>query len=54
LVADLFVTTADAELTQVDVNIRNVATPAALAEATSIRDLIVDLRDFLKPFAVKG
>jgi hypothetical protein len=54
LVADSFVTTADTELTQVDANIRNVATPAALAEATSIRDLIVDLRDFLKPFAVKG
>jgi len=54
VVVDSFITTADAELTLVNLNIRNVATPAALAEATNIRDLIVDLRDFLKPFAAKG
>jgi hypothetical protein len=54
LVADSFVATADAELPQVNDAIRNIATPAARAEATSIRDLIVDLRDFLKPFAVTG
>jgi uncharacterized protein HemX len=49
-----FVTTADTELSRIDDNLRNVAAPAAHAEAVNLRDLIVDLRDFLKPFAVKG
>jgi hypothetical protein len=53
LVVDSFVTTADAELSLVNDNRRNVVAPAALAEATNIRDLIVDLRDILKPFAAK-
>jgi hypothetical protein len=48
-----FVTTADEELTLLDANLRNVVAPAALAEATSIRDTVVDLRDLLKPFAVE-
>lgn len=47
-----FVTTADSELLRVNGNLHYVAAPAALAEAITIRDAIVDLRDFLKPFAV--
>jgi hypothetical protein len=54
LVADSFVTTADAQLPLIDAALGSVAAPAALAEATNIRDLIIDLRDFLKPFAAKG
>jgi hypothetical protein len=53
LVVESFVTTADAELSRVNQNLRNVAAPAALAEAINIRDAIVDLRDFLKPFATE-
>jgi hypothetical protein len=53
LVVESFVATADAELSRVNENLRNVAAPAALAEAINIRDVIVDLRDFLKPFAVE-
>ena len=53
LVVESFVTTADAELSRVNENLRNVAAPEALAEATNIRDAIVDLRDFLKPFAAE-
>ena len=52
LVANLFVTTADAELSRVNEDLHNVVAPAALAEAGTIRDVILDLRDFLKPFAV--
>jgi hypothetical protein len=51
LVVESFVTTADAELSRVNENVRNVAAPGALAEAMNIRDVIADLRDFLKPFA---
>jgi len=52
-VADSFVTTADSELSRVNEDLRSVATPAALAEAATIRDVIVDLRDFLKPFTLE-
>jgi hypothetical protein len=52
LVVESFVTTSDAELFRVNENLHYVAAPAALAEAITIRDAIVDLRDFLKPFAV--
>ncbi len=48
-----FVTTADEELALLDPNLRSVVAPAALAEATSIRDTVVDLRDLLKPFAAE-
>ena len=48
-----FVTTADEEASQVNENLHNVASPAALAEANKSRDVIVELRDFLKPFAVE-
>ena len=54
LVVDSFVTTADAELVRIDAALGGIAAPAALAEATTIRDVIVDLRDILKPFAAKG
>jgi hypothetical protein len=52
LVVESFVTTADAELSRVNENLHNVAVPTALAEAINVRDAIIDLRDFLKPFAV--
>ena len=52
-VVELFVTTADEEISRVNENLSNVAAPAVVAEATKIRDVIVDLREFLKPFAVK-
>jgi hypothetical protein len=48
-----FVTTADEELSRVNDNLHDVAAPAALAEASNIRDVIVDMRNFLKPFAAK-
>jgi hypothetical protein len=53
LVVESFVTTAEAQLARVNENLHNVTAPAALAEAVNIRDAIVDLRDFLKPFAVE-
>jgi hypothetical protein len=53
-VVESFVTTADEELSRVNENLGNVASPAAVAEATKIRDVMVDLREFLKPFAGKG
>jgi hypothetical protein len=54
LVVDSFVTTADAELPLIDEALSSIAAPAARTEATNIRDVIVDLRDFLRPFAAKG
>jgi hypothetical protein len=51
VVVKSFVTTADEELPRVNENLHDVATPAAVAEASSIRDVIVDMRNFLKPFA---
>jgi hypothetical protein len=54
LVVDSFVATADAELTLINQALASITAPPAIAEATSIRDVIVDLRDFLKPFAAKG
>jgi hypothetical protein len=54
VVTESLVTTADAELPRIDENLRSIAAPAAHAEAVNLRDLIADLRDFLKPFAVKG
>jgi hypothetical protein len=52
-VVESFVATADEELSRVNENLGNVAAPAAVAEATKIRDVMVDLREFLKPFAAK-
>jgi hypothetical protein len=51
VVVKSFVTTADEELPRVDESLHDVATPGAAAEAASIRDVIVDMRNFLKPFA---
>jgi hypothetical protein len=52
LVVSGFVTTAEAELARVNDNLAHIAAPAAVAEATHIRDVMLDLHDFLKPFAV--
>jgi len=54
LVIQQLVTTADAQLARINESLRNVATPAARAEAVNIHDAIVDLRDFLKPFAAES
>jgi hypothetical protein len=54
LVVDSFVTTADAELTLINQALGSITAPPAIVEATSIRDVIVDLRDILKPFAAKN
>jgi hypothetical protein len=53
LVVNSFLSTADAELSRVNDSLRKLAAPAALADATSVREAIVDLRDFLKPFAIE-
>jgi len=53
LVVQSFVTTADAELSRINENLRNVTARAPLAEAINIRDVTVDLRNFLKPFAAQ-
>src|SRR5665213_3817572 len=53
-VVGLFVTTADTELSRVNENLHNVTTSATLAEAVKIRDAMVELRDFLKPFAAEA
>jgi hypothetical protein len=52
-VVESFVTTADEEISRVNENLGNVAAPAAVTEATKIRDVMVDLREFLKPYAGK-
>ena len=51
LVAGSFITTVDGNLEAVNRNLRSVTAPASLAEATKIRDLIVELRGIVKPFA---
>jgi hypothetical protein len=51
LVVKSFIATADTEVARINQNLPNVAATAAHAEAVNVRDLIVDLRDFLKPFA---
>jgi hypothetical protein len=53
LVVKLFVATADEELSRVDASLHDITTPGALAEATNSRDLIADMRNFLKPFAAQ-
>jgi hypothetical protein len=53
LVVKAFVTTADEELPRLNENLHDVATPGALTEADNIRDVIVDMRNFLKPFATR-
>jgi len=51
LVVKSFVATADEDLSRVNERLHDVATPTALAEAANIRDVMVDMRNFLKPFA---
>jgi hypothetical protein len=51
LVVKLFITTADEQIARVNENLLNVAAPPAMAEVTTIRDAMVDLRELLKPFA---
>ena len=53
VVVGSFITTADEELVRVNGNLHGITGGPALAEATNIRDLIADLRDFLKPFVAK-
>jgi hypothetical protein len=53
LVVQSFVTTADAELSRINENLRKVTARATLAEAINIRDVTFDLRNFLKPFAAQ-
>lgn len=50
-VVDSFVATADTQLARVDTSLPDISAPAALAEAARIRDVMVDLREFLRPFA---
>jgi hypothetical protein len=54
LVAQSFVTTADAELSRVNENLGHIAAPAAVSEAAHIRDATLELRDILKPFVTAG
>jgi hypothetical protein len=46
-----FITTADEELSRVNDKLHDVATPGAVAEAVNIRDVVVDMQNFLRPFA---
>jgi hypothetical protein len=51
LVVKSFIATADTEVARINQDLPSVAATAAHAEAVNVRDLILDLRDFLKPFA---
>jgi len=53
LVVGLFVATADAQLPRVEDDLKKMTAPDAVAEATGVRNVMVDLRDFLKPFAAE-
>ena|ERR1700728_2058926 len=53
LVVGLFVATADAQLPRVDDDLHKLTAADVVAEATGVRNVIVDLRDFLKPFAAE-
>jgi hypothetical protein len=53
LVVGLFVDTADKQLPRVEDDLQKMTAPAAVTQATGIRNVIVDLRDFLKPFAAE-
>jgi hypothetical protein len=50
LVVGLFVATADAQLPRVEDDLHKLTAPDAVTAATGIRNVIVDLREFLKPF----
>jgi hypothetical protein len=53
LVVGLFIAEADAQLPRVDDDLHKMSAPAAVAEATAVRNVIVDLREFLKPFGAE-
>jgi hypothetical protein len=52
-VVQLFVEAADAQLPRVEDDLHKMTSPDIVAEATGVRNLIVDLREFLKPFATE-
>jgi hypothetical protein len=53
LVVGLFVATADAQLPRVEDDLHKMTAPDIVTEASGVRNVIVDLRDFLKPFAAE-
>jgi len=53
LVARSLISTADEALSRVNQNLSQIAAPAVLAEATNIRDAMVDLQTILKPFVTE-
>jgi hypothetical protein len=50
LVVGLFVATANAQLPRVEDDLHKLTAQDAVTAATGIRNVIVDLREFLKPF----
>jgi hypothetical protein len=52
-VVGLFVAEADTQLPRVDDDLHKMSAPDCVAEATAIRNVMVDLRDFLKPFGAE-
>jgi hypothetical protein len=53
LVVQLFVEAADAQLPRVEDDLHKMTSPDVVGAATGVRNLIVDLREFLKPFATE-
>jgi hypothetical protein len=49
--AHSLVNVADIRIEEINVDLALLTTPAVVAEATKIRDLIIEIRDILKPFA---
>lgn len=52
-VVGLFVAEADTQLPRVDDDLHKMSAPDCVAEATAIRNVMADLRDFLKPFGAE-
>jgi hypothetical protein len=48
------VSTADADIELINMCLVNIATPAALAEATKIRDVMIEGRNIFRPFATRN
>jgi hypothetical protein len=53
LVVGLFVATTEAQLPRVEDDLHKMTAPDVTTEATGVRNVMVDLRDFLKPFAAE-
>jgi hypothetical protein len=51
--AQFAVKETDIDITQVNRNLTQLATPTMQAQATKIRDLIIEMQDILKPFTGK-